>query len=223
VLSAASAGCAEETVTGEQRVHIVKNNEGRGRAGRHRARQAGRHPSSCCRQREPSVRKCYNDVPQRRQPRPHVQGHPRRADLARARRARTARASRASRSSPTRSRTTRWTSCVVDRLKDFEYPYVVTKGRCSTRTSSNRLIRRGPRSLPLGASAPHALPTPRSLRSASPGPPRFARRSRAKLAHAKERLRCARRSRAALAWVYDGDPLELRAALAWELGLIARS
>ena len=61
VLSFANLGCAEETVTGEQRVHIVKNNEAPPEVG-------GIAPDKqadiqlMLQQREPSVRKCYNDV-----------------------------------------------------------------------------------------------------------------------------------------------------------------
>jgi len=56
-----SAGCAEETATGEQRVHIVRNNEAPAEVG-------GIPPDKqadiqlVLQQREPSVRKCYNDV-----------------------------------------------------------------------------------------------------------------------------------------------------------------
>ena len=56
-----SFGCAEETATGEQRVHIVKNQE--------TAAEVGGIPPDkqadiqlMLQQREPSVRKCYNDV-----------------------------------------------------------------------------------------------------------------------------------------------------------------
>jgi hypothetical protein len=61
LLSALSLGCAEETVTGEQRVHIVKNSEAPAELG-------GISPDKqadiqlMLQQREPSVRKCYNDV-----------------------------------------------------------------------------------------------------------------------------------------------------------------
>jgi Na+-translocating ferredoxin:NAD+ oxidoreductase RnfG subunit len=61
LLSAMTLGCAEETVTGEQRVHIVKNNEAAPEVG-------GIAPDKqadiqlMLQQREPSVRKCYNDV-----------------------------------------------------------------------------------------------------------------------------------------------------------------
>jgi hypothetical protein len=58
---AALAGCAEETATGEQRVHIVRNNDAPAEVG-------GIAPDKqadiqlMLQQREPSVRKCYNDV-----------------------------------------------------------------------------------------------------------------------------------------------------------------
>jgi hypothetical protein len=58
---ALASGCAEETVTGEQRVHIVRNNEAAAEVG-------GIPPDKqadiqlMLQQREPSVRKCYNDV-----------------------------------------------------------------------------------------------------------------------------------------------------------------
>jgi hypothetical protein len=61
LLSVLGAGCAEETVTGEQRVRIVKNNEAPPEVG-------GIAPDKqadiqlMLQQREPSVRKCYNDV-----------------------------------------------------------------------------------------------------------------------------------------------------------------
>jgi hypothetical protein len=54
-------GCAEETVTGEQRVHIVRNSDAPAEVG-------GISPDKqadiqlMLQQREPSVRKCYNDV-----------------------------------------------------------------------------------------------------------------------------------------------------------------
>ena len=56
-----AAGCAEETATGEQRVHIVKNSDVPAEVG-------GIPPDKqadiqlMLQQREPSVRKCYNDV-----------------------------------------------------------------------------------------------------------------------------------------------------------------
>ena len=56
-----TSGCAEETATGEQRVHIVRNNEAPAEVG-------GIPPDKqadiqlMLQQREPSVRKCYNDV-----------------------------------------------------------------------------------------------------------------------------------------------------------------
>jgi hypothetical protein len=55
------SGCAEETATGEQRVHIVKNADAPAEVG-------GIPPDKqadiqlMLQQREPSVRKCYNDV-----------------------------------------------------------------------------------------------------------------------------------------------------------------
>jgi hypothetical protein len=56
-----AVGCAEETATGEQRVRIIKNPEARAEVG-------GIPPDKqadiqlVLQQREPSVRKCYNDV-----------------------------------------------------------------------------------------------------------------------------------------------------------------
>jgi len=61
LLTAMSLGCAEETATGEQRVRIVKNNDAPAEVG-------GIAPDKqadiqlMLQQREPSVRKCYNDV-----------------------------------------------------------------------------------------------------------------------------------------------------------------
>jgi hypothetical protein len=61
LLSAMTLGCAEETVTGEERVHIVRNKEAPAEVG-------GIAPDKqadiqlMLQQREPSVRKCYNDV-----------------------------------------------------------------------------------------------------------------------------------------------------------------
>jgi hypothetical protein len=58
---ALAGGCAEETVTGEQRVHIVRNSDAPAEVG-------GIAPDKqadiqlMLQQREPSVRKCYNDV-----------------------------------------------------------------------------------------------------------------------------------------------------------------
>jgi hypothetical protein len=58
---ATSAGCAEETATGEQRVRIIKNSDAPAEVG-------GIPPDKqadiqlVLQQREPSVRKCYNDV-----------------------------------------------------------------------------------------------------------------------------------------------------------------
>jgi hypothetical protein len=55
------AGCAEDTATGEQRVHIVRNEETP-------AERGGIPPDKqadiqlVLQQREPSVRKCYNDI-----------------------------------------------------------------------------------------------------------------------------------------------------------------
>src|SRR5579871_5956536 len=60
-VAATAFGCAEDTVTGEQRVHIVKNAETAPEKG-------GIAPDKqadiqlMLQQREPSVRKCYNDV-----------------------------------------------------------------------------------------------------------------------------------------------------------------
>jgi hypothetical protein len=60
-LSATTVGCADETATGEPRVNIVKNKEA--------APEVGGIPPDkqsdvqlMLQQREPSVRKCYNDV-----------------------------------------------------------------------------------------------------------------------------------------------------------------
>jgi len=56
-----SPGCAEETATGEQRVHVVRNSDAPAEVG-------GISPDKqadiqlMLQQREPSVRKCYNDV-----------------------------------------------------------------------------------------------------------------------------------------------------------------
>src|SRR5579871_4272781 len=61
LLSAMAVGCADETATGEPRVNIVKNNEAPPEKG-------GIAPDKqadiqlMLQQREPSVRKCYNDV-----------------------------------------------------------------------------------------------------------------------------------------------------------------
>jgi hypothetical protein len=60
-LASLTAGCADETATGEPRVRIVKNNEAPPEKG-------GIAPDKqadvqlMLQQREPSVRKCYNDV-----------------------------------------------------------------------------------------------------------------------------------------------------------------
>jgi hypothetical protein len=60
-LATAALGCAEETATGEQRVHIVRNDDTP-------AERGGIAPDKqadiqlMLQQREPSVRKCYNDV-----------------------------------------------------------------------------------------------------------------------------------------------------------------
>ena len=60
-LAVSAAGCAEETATGEQRVHIVRNADVA-------AEKGGISPDKqadiqlMLQQREPSVRKCYNDV-----------------------------------------------------------------------------------------------------------------------------------------------------------------
>src|SRR6478735_1727439 len=60
-LTTFSLGCAEETASGEQRVRVVKNPE--------TAAETGGIPPDkqadiqlLLQQREPSVRKCYNDV-----------------------------------------------------------------------------------------------------------------------------------------------------------------
>jgi len=60
-LAMTSSGCAEETATGEPRVRVVKNSEA--------APEKGGIPPDkqsdiqlMLQQREPSVRKCYNDV-----------------------------------------------------------------------------------------------------------------------------------------------------------------
>jgi hypothetical protein len=61
LFATAALGCADETVTGEPRVNIVKNNDGPPEKG-------GIAPDKqadvqlMLQQREPSVRKCYNDV-----------------------------------------------------------------------------------------------------------------------------------------------------------------
>jgi hypothetical protein len=61
LVTAMGLGCADETVTGEPRVHIIRNSEAPPEVG-------GIPPDKqadiqlVLQQREPSVRKCYNDV-----------------------------------------------------------------------------------------------------------------------------------------------------------------
>jgi hypothetical protein len=126
LLSVLSASCAEETATGEQRVNIVKNNEAPPEKG-------GIAPDKqadiqlMLQQREPSVRKCYNDVL-------NDGGHDRSfkgtvvvlISLA---------PGDSSNSKITgvkvitdTLKNDEVTSCVVDRLKDFEYPTVANAG-----------------------------------------------------------------------------------------------
>jgi hypothetical protein len=126
LLSAASAGCAEETVTGEQRVHIVKNNEAAAELG-------GIAPDKqadiqlMLQQREPSVRKCYNDVLNDGSHDRTFKGilvvlislAPGGTNGARVSGVKVINDS---------LKNDEVTSCVVDRLKDFEYPDVVNKG-----------------------------------------------------------------------------------------------
>jgi hypothetical protein len=119
-------GCAEDTATGEQRVHIVKNQEAAPEKG-------GIAPDKqadiqlMLQQREPSVRKCYNDIL-------NDGGHDRSfkgtvvllislapggTDGARVTGVKVI---------TDTLKNDEVTSCVVDRLKDFEYPDVPNSG-----------------------------------------------------------------------------------------------
>jgi hypothetical protein len=125
LLSLLSASCAEETVTGEQRVHIVKNNEAPPEVG-------GIAPDKqadiqlMLQQREPSVRKCYNDVL-------NDGSHDRTFKgtvvvlISLAPGGGNAKVAGIKVITDT-LKNDDVTSCVVDRLKDFEYPAVVNAG-----------------------------------------------------------------------------------------------
>jgi hypothetical protein len=123
--AAMSAGCAEETVTGEQRVRIVKNNEAPPEVG-------GIPPDKqadiqlMLQQREPSVRKCYNDVL-------NDGSHDRSFKgtvvvlISLASGGGNAKVTGIKVITDT-LKNDDVTSCVVDRLKDFEYPEVANPG-----------------------------------------------------------------------------------------------
>ena len=125
LLSVLGAGCAEETVTGEQRVRIVKNNEAPPEVG-------GIAPDKqadiqlMLQQREPSVRKCYNDVL-------NDGSHDRSFKgnvivlISLAPGGGNAKVSGVKVINDT-LKNDEVTSCVVDRLKDFEYPDVPNSG-----------------------------------------------------------------------------------------------
>jgi hypothetical protein len=121
-----TSGCAEETATGEQRVHIVRNNEAPAEVG-------GIPPDKqadiqlMLQQREPSVRKCYNDVLNDGSHDRTFKGSivvlitlaPGGAAGAHV---------GAVKAITDTLKNDEVTSCVVDRLKDFEYPDVPNKG-----------------------------------------------------------------------------------------------
>ena len=123
--AAVGAGCAEETATGEQRVHIVKNAETAPEKG-------GIAPDKqadiqlMLQQREPSVRKCYNDVL-------NDGSHDRTFKgtivvlISLAPGGENAKVSAVKAITDT-LKNDEVTSCVVDRLKDFEYPNVQSSG-----------------------------------------------------------------------------------------------
>ena len=120
-------GCAEETVTGEERVHIVRNEEAAPEKG-------GIAPDKqadiqlMLEQREPSVRKCYNDVL-------NDGSHDRKflgtiivlISLAPGSKDSGARVTGVKVINDT-LKNDEVSSCVVDRLKEFEYPDVPNKG-----------------------------------------------------------------------------------------------
>jgi len=122
---AVGAGCAEETATGEQRVHIVKNADVAPEKG-------GIAPDKqadiqlMLQQREPSVRKCYNDVL-------NDGSHDRTFKgtvvllISLAPGGENAKVSGVKVINDT-LKNDEVSSCVVDRLKDFEYPNVVNPG-----------------------------------------------------------------------------------------------
>jgi hypothetical protein len=124
-LSAFTLGCADETATGEPRVHIVKNNEAPPEKG-------GIAPDKqadiqlMLQQREPSVRKCYNDVL-------NDGSHDRSFKgtivvlISLAPGGGNAKVSAVKVITDT-LKNDDVSSCVVDRLKDFEYPDVVNPG-----------------------------------------------------------------------------------------------
>ena len=120
-------GCAEETVTGEQRVHVVHANEGPAEVG-------GIAPDKqadiqlMLQQREPSVSKCYDDVL-------NDGSHDRKfkgniivlISLAPGSDANGSKVTAVKIINDT-LKNDEVSSCVVDRLKDFEYPNVANKG-----------------------------------------------------------------------------------------------
>jgi len=125
LLSAMALGCADETATGEPRVTIVRNNEAPPEKG-------GIAPDKqadiqlMLQQREPSVRKCYNDVL-------NDGSHDRSFKgtivvlISLAPGGGNAKVSGVKAITDT-LKNEEVTSCVVDRLKDFEYPDVSNPG-----------------------------------------------------------------------------------------------
>ena len=127
LLAVGGPGCAEETVTGEERVHIVRNNDAPAEVG-------GIAPDKqadiqlMLEQREPSVRKCYNDVL-------NDGSHDRTfkgniivlISLAPGNKDSGARVTGVKVINDT-LKNDEVSSCVVDRLKEFEYPDVLNKG-----------------------------------------------------------------------------------------------
>ena len=125
LLSAMATGCADETATGEPRVNIVKNQEAPPEKG-------GIAPDKqadiqlMLQQREPSVRKCYNDVL-------NDGSHDRSFKgtvvvlISLAPGGGNAKVSGVKVINDT-LKNDEVTSCVVDRLKDFEYPDVPNSG-----------------------------------------------------------------------------------------------
>jgi hypothetical protein len=125
LLSAMATGCADETATGEPRVNIVKNNEAPPEKG-------GIAPDKqadiqlMLQQREPSVRKCYNDVL-------NDGSHDRSFKgtvvvlISLAPGGGNAKVSGIKVITDT-LKNDEVTSCVVDRLKDFEYPDIPNAG-----------------------------------------------------------------------------------------------
>jgi hypothetical protein len=121
----AGAGCAEETATGEQRVHIVKNSD--------RPAEVGGIPPDkeadiqlLLQQREPSTLKCYEDVLNDK----HDRAFKGSVIVLLSLKPGTSENSKVSSAKVIGGtlNNEEVNSCLVDKLKDFEYPAIANSG-----------------------------------------------------------------------------------------------